>query len=109
MPAPRLHKTYEARSASATVSHNGASIAFLTHDDEELIFTMDRQTLALLQHRTAHALAPAADSSEQPERLTRCRNRHELLLDRFEPVVHHGAFLTFASNRSRTVRRSLVR
>ena len=66
MPPPRFDKTYELRSASATVSHDGATISFLTRDDEDLIVRMDRQTLALLQHRIAHALAPVGDSSEQP-------------------------------------------
>jgi hypothetical protein len=66
MPQPRLRKTYDVRSASATVSHDGAILSFLTRGDEDVIVRMDRQTLALLQHLIAHAFAPVGDSSEQP-------------------------------------------
>jgi hypothetical protein len=38
----------------------------MTRDDEEVTVSMDRQTLALLQHHLARALAPVGASSEQP-------------------------------------------
>ena len=66
MPQSRAHKTYKARSVSAAVSAVEAAISFVTPDDEEVAVTMDRQTLALLQHHIAHAIAPVSISSKQP-------------------------------------------
>lgn len=66
MAAPRLRKTYEALSVSATVSHGGAIISFLTRDDEDVVVAIDLQTLAALQRQIARGLAPVGDSSAQP-------------------------------------------
>jgi hypothetical protein len=66
MPEWRARKAYEAWSVSTVVSHVGAAITFMTRDDEEVTVSMDRQTLALLHHHLANALAPVGASSEQP-------------------------------------------
>lgn len=66
MAAVGLRKTYEAHSASATVSQSGAILSFVTRDGQDIVVAIDRQMLATLQRQIVRGLAPIGDSSAQP-------------------------------------------